>query len=422
MRNVKYLQCTCCNQKYEPAPGRYTCDVCGPADGILDVVFDYDYISGKCSKKSLADDRDRSIWRYMPFLPVDPGGPKPALRVGGSPLYKTGCLAGDIGLETLYIKDDGINPTASLKDRPSAIAVSRALEEKASVICCSSTGNAASSLAGSAASAGMKSVIFVPGRAPQGKVAQLKIFGADVISVLGSYEDTFRLSALAIDRYGWYNRNAAINPYLVEGKKTVSLEICEQLAWEVPDWVICSVGDGCTIAGVWKGFYDLYQTGFIGKLPRIAGVQAQGCAPLTKAFFTGKKFEPAEENTIADSIAVGVPRNPVKALNAVRDSGGTFMNVTDDEILSAMRLLGRSTGVFGEPAGVAGLAGLKKLVQQGIIGRTETVVCVVTGNGLKDVGNAVKAAGDPIAVDPDGKELFEILEKIIGSGSTSDVH
>lgn len=414
MKNVKHLQCINCGKTYPAEPGVYTCPDCGPADGILDVIYDYDYIAKNYSKDYFANNKNYSIWRYEPFLPVQPDGPKPTLRVGWSPLYRTKALAEAIGLENLYMKDDGQNPTASLKDRASAVAVAKAAEEKAPIIACSSTGNAASSLAGNAASIGIKTCIFVPGRAPQGKVAQLRIFGANVISVQGSYEDAFKLSAAAIERYGWYNRNAAINPYLVEGKKTVTLEICEQMNWQVPDWIVFSVGDGCTIAGAWKGYVDLYKAGFIDRLPKVAGVQAEGCAPLTKAFHSGKKFEPTEENTIADSIAVGVPRNAEKALRAVRESKGTFINVSDVEILAAMRLLGNTSGIFGEPAGVAGLAGLKKLVANGTIGKHETVVCAVTGNGLKDVNNAIKAAGEPIKVKPDLDELFSVLEGIPG--------
>lgn len=414
MRNVKYLKCINCGETYTPLPNRYTCDKCGQAEGILDVVYDYDYISNVCNKEYFINNKDYSMWRYEPFLPVVKDGPKSKLRIGWTPLYKTDVLAQDIGLKELYIKDDGLNPTASLKDRASAVAVAKALEENKKIICCSSTGNAASSLAGNAASSGIKTVIFVPSRAPQGKIAQLKIFGANVISVKGSYEETFKLSAIAIEKYGWYNRNAAINPYLMEGKKTVTLEICEQLNWETPDWVVVSVGDGCTIAGVWKGFIDLYNTGFIKKLPKLAGVQAEGCAPLTKAFFDNTKFIPTEENTIADSIAVGVPRNAEKALRAVRDSKGIFVNVSDDEILSAMKFLGSRAGIFGEPAGVAGVAGLKKLVKDKVIGYDEKVVCIVTGNGLKDTKNAIKAAGNPIEVEADGKDLFSTLEKLEG--------
>ncbi|HZW83961.1 MAG TPA: pyridoxal-phosphate dependent enzyme, partial [Candidatus Deferrimicrobium sp.] len=257
---------------------------------------------------------------------------------------------------------------------------------------------------------GLKSFIFVPGRAPQGKVAQLLIFGANVISVQGSYEDAFRLSAEAIERWGWYNRNAAVNPYLVEGKKTVALEIAEQLNWQIPDWVVLSVGDGCTIAGVWKGFLDLHRAGWIDRLPKLAGVQSTGCSPLVDAFADQRPWIPAEENTLADSIAVGVPRNPEKALRAIRESGGTMVAVSDQEILEAMRELGRTSGIFGEPAGVTGQAGLKRLLAAGVIGCNETVVSIVTGNGLKDVKNAIAAAGEPIKLDPSLPELIKDLE------------
>ena len=263
------------------------------------------------------------------------------------------------------------------------------------------TGNAASSLAGNAAAAGFKTYIFVPERAPKGKVAQLMIFGANVISVKGNYEETFKMSAEAIEKYGWYNRNAAINPYLSEGKKTVALEIAEQLNWEMPDYLAISVGDGCTIAGVWKGFKDLYAIGFIDKLPRLISAQSYGCYPINRAIQENKPWEPMEENTIADSISVGVPRNADKALAAIRESNGLAVCVTDEEILAAQRLLGRTCGVFGEPAGVTGAAALKKACEQGLIEKDATVVSVVTGNGLKDVANAIKSAGEPLHIEPD---------------------
>ena len=277
-------------------------------------------------------------------------------------------------------------------------------------IACSSTGNAASTLAGNAAAAGLATYIFVPSRAPKGKVAQLMIFGATVISVDGSYEDTFALSKAAIDRWGWYNRNAAINPYLSEGKKTVSFELMEQLGWQVPDYVALSVGDGCTIAGVWKGLKDLYETGFIDRLPRLISVQAEGCCPLNRALQTGEPWSPMEENTLADSIAVGVPRNADKALNAVRESKGIAVNVSDEEILEAMRLLGRTQGVFGEPAGVTGTAGVKKALELGLIDPDSTVVSIVTGNGLKDVANGIRAAGEPMLVRPDLDALLSAFD------------
>ena len=410
MKNVKHLECINCGKTYPAEPGVYTCPDCGP-EGILDVIYDYDYIKSRVSKESFKENREYTIWRYTDFLPIKPDSARPRLRVGWTPLYDTAVLAEAIGLDKLYMKDDGQNPTASLKDRASAIAVVKAMEEGAKLIACSSTGNAASSLAGNAASVGMRTCIFVPQRAPQGKIAQLQIFGATVISVQGDYREAFQLSAEAIKKYGWYNRNAAINPYLAEGKKTVSLEICEQLDWQVPDWVVFSVGDGCTIGGAYKGFLDLYNVGFIDRLPKFLGVQASGCDPLTRAFISGGKMEPTAENTLADSIAVGVPRNPEKALRAVRKTGGVYINVSDDEILAAMRLLGNPSGIFGEPAGVAGLAGLKKAVAEGIIKRNETVVCAVTGNGLKDVNNAIKAAGEPMKVNPNLDELVSALEQ-----------
>ena len=410
MKNVKHLECINCGKTYPAEPGVYTCPDCGP-EGILDVIYDYDYIKSRVSKESFKENREYTIWRYTDFLPIKPDSARPRLRVGWTPLYDTAVLAEAIGLDKLYMKDDGQNPTASLKDRASAIAVVKSMEEGAKLIACSSTGNAASSLAGNAASVGMRTCIFVPQRAPQGKIAQLQIFGATVISVQGDYREAFQLSAEAIKKYGWYNRNAAINPYLAEGKKTVSLEICEQLDWQVPDWVVFSVGDGCTIGGAYKGFLDLYNVGFIDRLPKFLGVQASGCDPLTRAFISGGKMEPTAENTLADSIAVGVPRNPEKALRAVRKTGGVYINVSDDEILAAMRLLGNTSGIFGEPAGVAGLAGLKKAVAEGIIKRNETVVCAVTGNGLKDVNNAIKAAGEPMKVNPNLDELVSALEQ-----------
>ena len=397
MKNVRHAKCVKCGKLYEATPNLTNCS-CG---GILDIVYDYDYIKANLTKKKLAARRDNSMWRYRELLPVEEDTPNTPLRVGWSPLYEADRLAKQLGIKKLYVKDDGINPTASLKDRASAMAVAKAREAGAEVIACSSTGNAASSLAGNAAAAGLKTYIFVPSRAPKGKVAQLMTFGATVISVQGSYEDTFELSKAAIDRWGWYNRNAAINPYLSEGKKTVALEIMEQLDWQVPDYIAISVGDGCTIAGLWKGLKDLHAIGFIDRLPRLISAQAEGCCPLNRAIETGEPWHPMEENTLADSIAVGVPRNADKALMAIRESNGVTVNVSDEEIMAAQKLLGRTCGVFGEPAGVTGAAGLKKLCEEGRIEPDATVVSVVTGNGLKDVANAIKSCGEPISIPSD---------------------
>ena len=407
MNYVLGAKCVKCGKEYEAVPDLTTCS-CG---GILDIVYDYAAIRRDFSPRDLENCRDYSMWRYRPLLPVEEASPAPPLRVGWSPLYRADNLARELGLDTLYIKDDGLNPTASLKDRASALAVVKAREAGADTIACSSTGNAASSLAGNAAAAGLRAYIFVPGRAPKGKVAQLKIFGATVVSVEGSYEDTFALSRAAIDRWGWYNRNAAVNPYLSEGKKTVTLEILEQLGWRAPDYIALSVGDGCTIAGAWKGLKDLYAAGFIHRLPRLISVQAEGCCPLNRALRTGEPWQPMAEDTLADSIAVGVPRNPDKALNAIRESHGVAVNVSDGEILAAMRLLGRTQGVFAEPAGAAGTAGVKKALELGLLSPDATVVSIVTGNGLKDVQNGIRAAGEPLSCPPRMDALLEVFDR-----------
>ena len=402
MKNVKYGQCIKCGKTYPAAPDLTTC-TCG---GVLEIVYDYDEIKKRLTKAVLAERPERTMWRYRELLPIEETTEPTPLRVGWSPLYDEPRLAAQLGLKQLWVKDDGLNPTGALKDRASAMAVAKAREAGAGVIACSSTGNAASSLAGNAAAAGLATYIFVPSRAPKGKVAQLMTFGATVISVQGSYEETFELSRQAINRWGWYNRNAAINPYLSEGKKTVAYEILEQLGWQAPDYIAISVGDGCTIAGLWKGLKDLYAVGLIDRLPRLISAQAEGCCPINRAVVRGGGWEPMEENTFADSIAVGVPRNGDKALMAIRESRGLAVNVSDREIMEAQQLLGRSCGVFGEPAGVTATAGVKKLCEQGILGREETVVSVVTGNGLKDVANAIKACGEPISIPGDMNALL----------------
>ncbi|MEW5865643.1 MAG: threonine synthase [Bacillota bacterium] len=409
MGYVRCLQCVKCGGIVEDGHAVLTCPKCGD-EGILDVIYDYESIAHGVSRESFARTGEASMWRYMPFLPVDPAWARPPLRVGWTPLYDARHLARALGAGTVFVKDEGVNPTASLKDRASAIAATRANAAGRRIVACASTGNAASSLAGCASSMGLRSCIFVPRRAPRGKLMQLLIYGATVVSVNGCYHDAFSLSAAAIRKWGWYNRNAAINPYLVEGKKTVSFEICEQLGWEVPHWVVVSVGDGCTIAGVYKGFYDFHRVGLIPRIPRILGVQAAGCQPLVQAFASGEPFRPSPEDTIADSIAVGVPRNPTKALNAVRRSGGTMIAVRDEDILDAMRLLGATTGVFTEPAGAASLAGLIAAFEKGCIGRNEAVVVIATGNGLKDIANAERAAPASIEVGPCLEDLEEKLK------------
>lgn len=408
MAHIKGYECTICNSQYEGNENLHTCPKCGQK-GILEIIYDYKKIKQSLTKSYLANCTDNSLWRYSSLISVDPGRRQKYLHVGNTPLYRARKLDNMLGFKKLYIKDEGVNPTASLKDRASIIAVADAYNIKANTICCSSTGNAASSLAGNAARVGIKTVIFVPKRAPVGKLAQLLVFGAKVIVIEGSYKDAFEMSQKAIEKWGWYNRNAAINPHLVEGKKTVALSIAEQMNWNLPDWVVVSVGDGCTIAGVYKGFYDLVQIGITDRIPKLLGVQSDGCCPFVNAHINNESLKPAEENTIADSISVGIPRNPVKAMRAVEKSGGSWIAVSDHNILKAMKVLGSNEGVFTEPAGATSLAGAEEALKIGIIKPGESVCIVATGNGLKDTKNAMEAAGKPIYIEPDINELMKVI-------------
>lgn len=404
------LRCILCGASFCPGEVEYTCPTCG-LDGTLDVLYDYDEAARTMTRTALAG-RAASLWRYGEILPIEDDNSIPFLSVGWTPLYEAPALAKEYGVGEFRVKDDGRNPTGSLKDRASAVGVARAIDLHQRIIACASTGNAASSLSGFAAVGGMKSFIFVPEKAPAAKVAQLLVYGASVVLVKGDYADAFNLATAAIEKYGWYNRNCAINPYLVEGKKTCALEIAEQCGWKLPDRVFISVGDGCCIGGLYKGFSDLFRMGLTSRIPRITGVQADGAKPIYDAFKSGADrviFGPAD--TLADSISVGAPRNWAKALRAVRESYGDMVAVSDEDILSAIPELSRKSGVFGEPAGVASFAGFRKMAQEGLLGKKERVVVVVTGNGLKDIESARKSVGSPMVAEPSIEAFSEQLER-----------
>ena len=410
MPRPSVLKCVLCDKEFTPDNAPYTCDACG-LDGTLDVLYDYPSIRKLISRSSLSQDRDRSLWRYKAVLPVIEEASVPQLNVGWTPLYRSKRLAETYEVGEVFVKDDGRNPTGSLKDRASAVGVAKALDFKSSVIACASTGNAASSLAGFSAVVGLKSFIFVPENAPAAKVTQLLVYGAAVMLVRGDYADAFKLATEAIDKFGWYNRNCAINPYLVEGKKTCAMEIAEQLNWEVPDRIFISVGDGCCIGGLYKGFFDLGELGLIDKMPKITGVQAEGSKPIYDAFKAGASrvtFGKAE--TLADSISVGSPRNWAKALRAVGKTSGDMLAVTDQDILEGIPELARATGVFGEPAGAAAFAGFKKAAKAGLLNKNDRVAIVVTGNGLKDIANAQKSVKQPVRVEPNMVDLERNLK------------
>ncbi len=407
---IRGYRCTVCGEFFETKEAMMTCPHCGEK-GILDVEYDYDALRLVLTKDYFKNNRDYSMWRYFPLMGIEEENIHKMLRIGWTPLVKSYNLSKELGLKELYIKDDGLNPSGSSKDRASGVAVLKAIEVGAKVISCSSTGNAASSCACHAAHMGIPAVIFVPKRAPIGKITQISLYGATLVVVDGDYKAAFRLSKEAINKYGWYNRNAAINPFMVEGKKTVSLEIAEQLNFKPTDWVVVSVGDGCTVGGVYKGFYELHKLGLIEKVPKILGVQSEGCEPFVKASREKSPPEECEENTLADSIAVGIPRNPLKALRAVENSHGCWISVPDTEIINAMSLLGKTEGIFGEPAAVTSLAGLKKALEKGIISKDESVTIIITGNGLKDPNNAQKAISKPELMEPNINKLDIYLKE-----------
>jgi threonine synthase len=337
--------------------------------------------------------------------------------VGWTAIREAPRLAAAVGVRRLFLKDEGRNPTSSFKDRASAVGVAKALEFGYQAIACASTGNAASSLAGMAASVGLPSFIFVPERAPEPKVAQLLMFGATVFRVRGSYEQAFDLCRAACERFRWYNRNSGTNPYLVEGKKTAGLEIAEQfsrgamLDGALPDWVAVSVGDGCTIGGITKGLHEYKRLGLARVMPRMLGVQAEGACPIVRAFEAKADVIPSGATTVADSIAVGTPRNWRRALAWVRASRGAMIAVPDDAILGAMRETARLGAVFAEPAGAASIAGLRAAVAAGLVPGDATALAVITGNGLKDIRAAMNAAGQPHEVRPDLAAIADILER-----------
>jgi threonine synthase len=376
-----------------------TCPTCGPDDGILEIRFDLDRVRAAWRAEPLSS-RPLNHWRYRELLPLDPAAIPQNWPVGWTPVLELSRLARELGVRQLLLKDEGRNPTASLKDRASSVGVVHAMQHGATTIATASTGNAATSLAGHAALAGMKAIIFVPRNAAAPKLAQLLVYGACVFAVAGPYDDAYRLCSAACQRFAWYNRNCAINPVLVEGKKTCGLEIAEQSAagGNVPDWVVVSVGDGCTIAGIAKGLAEMHALGLIDRVPRLLGVQAAGVAPIAYALQHGELPREAVGTTIADGINVAVPRNWRKAVAAIRASQGTMVTVTDEQMLSALAQAGRH-GVFGEPAAAASIAGVKLAVERGIIGRDESVLTVNTGSGLKDTVSAMKAVGQPIQID-----------------------
>jgi threonine synthase len=403
------FECVDCSRHHALGEVEYVCPQCG---GNLDVLYDYDRVAHGFTRSALQQDRNFTIWRYRPLLPIDAASIPPPLTVGWTPIYESKSLAEQFGVKQLLLKDDGRNPTASFKDRPSALAVVKAREAGARIITTASSGNAGVALAGMCASVGLHSVVFVPANAPPAKITQLQIYGATVVLVEGSYDDAYDLCLEAGRAFGWYQRSTGYNPFMTEGKKTAAFEICEQLNWEAPDKVFVGVGDGCIIGGLWKGFSEMRQLGLIESAPQMIGVQSERAPAIVDACNGDGVARERPAQTIADSINVGKPRDAVKAIRAIRQSGGRAVAVTDESILSSIGSLARGTGVFAEPAAAAAFAGFIRLCETGVIGRDQRVLLMLTGNGLKDIAAAARTVRPGIKVRPDLSALKEAMTAV----------
>ena len=402
--NFNGFRCFACGTVQGADFGGYVCPKCG---GNLEVRYTW-------PKGAPAgwwrDESRKDIFRYRALLPVSKLELAAPLRVGQTPLYAAPRLGAKAGLKNLYLKDDGQNPSASFKDRAGAVALVRARETGAKVLCGASTGNAGSSMACLAASVAMPCVIFVPEKAPAAKIAQLLVFGAHVFAVKGTYDDAFDLCMEVCAKRGWFNRNTGHNPFTREGKKTAAFEIFEQLG-KIPDWVAVPTGDGNIIAGIWKGFCDLKEAGIADRTPKMLCAQSIDSQAISSTVWklkkAGKKavdwsqvqIAPVRATTVADSISVDIPRDGLAAVRAVLESGGAAVAVPDAEILGAIPEIARGAGVFAEPAASCAWAGLKQAARDGLVKPEETVVCMITGNGLKDIASARKSAGEPVPLE-----------------------
>ncbi len=392
----------------------------------MDIVLDYKAIRAKYQPEDILSRADYSLWRYLPLLPVAeyPGSASPLNAVGWTPVFNLEVLGKKLGLKQVWLKDESRNPTASFKDRASAVVVARAREIKAEVVVTASTGNAGAALAGMAAAVGQKAVILAPKTAPPAKVAQLLIYGATVVLVDGTYDEAFDLTVKAAEEFHWYCRNTGYNPFTLEGKKTAALEIWEWWRSVHEDWhkkigdgvdhapltVFVSVGDGNIISGLHKGFKDLLELGWLARVPRLIGVQAKGSAAIANAFHANTEMiTPVSAKTIADSISVDLPRDGVRAVRAARDTGGTYVTVEDDEILKAIAELGR-LGIFAEPAGATAYAGLVHAAAEGVVKGDEPILVLNTGSGLKDVKAAMKAVVEAPVIEPTLNALKRVIK------------
>ncbi|KUO42305.1 MAG: hypothetical protein APU95_01980 [Hadesarchaea archaeon YNP_N21] len=412
---VKELKCLKCGQNYAPEKGLLTCKKCG---GKLEVLYDYDAILEKITKDVL-ERRKNGVWKYLELLPVADRKHIVSLWEGGTPLLEGKNLSRSIGAGKILLKDETRNPTSSFKDRMMSVGISKAVEFNAKAVVTASSGNAAISLAAYAAKAGIECYAFVPAEAPTAKLAQLMIYGALAVKAVpkGIGDPTYKLMRLAQEKYGWMPlpSSGAFNPYHVEGLKTMSYEVCEQLNWKTPDWVIIPVGAGTLLSGNAKGYFEFKKLGLIEEVPRIVAIQAEGCAPLVRGFKENiPPYEiPTWENprTIAGGLVDPYPWDADTAIPYIKNSKGTAETVSDEEILKAEKMLAKEEGIFAEPSGAAGLAGFIKLVNDGAIDRSDVVVIEVTGGGLKDQKAALQLVQEPPTIEPELEQFEKIIKK-----------
>ena len=384
-----YLECINCGSRYGSEEAVYACSKCRD---LLDIRYDYGEIL-ETFEEGVWPDRPLNVWRYRELLPIRDYFRVVSLQEGGTSLQDCKRLGKELKLNNVHVKNEGENPTGSFKDRGMTVGVSKALELESKVVACASTGNTSASLAAYAAKAGIKAIVFIPsGKIALGKLTQAIVHGAKIIQVKGSFDDALKnVLGFTASHKEVYLLNS-INPYRIEGQKTLAYEVYNQLGNRIPDTVILPVGNAGNISALWKGFIDLKNLGLTTELPRMIGIQAEGASPLTAAFKSGEReIRPmSHPETVATAIRIGSPVSWKKALKAVYDSKGLMEAVTDEEILEAQRKLARLEGLFIEPASAASIAGLKKLVELGSIDKGEEVVCVATGHGLKDPDIIVK--------------------------------
>jgi len=393
-----HQECINCKTTYGIDEIVYFCNKCGD---ILEIKVDFSELT-ETLKTSDWKTKPLSVWRYRPLMPIHETTKLVTLGEGGTGLHRSQGLGNELDLKNLYIKNEGENPTGSFKDRGMTVGVTKAVELGVRHVICASTGNTSASLAAYAARAGIKCTVLIPsGKIAYGKLSQAMIHGAKVLQVKGNFDQALEFVFKIAEKHKDIYLLNSINPFRIEGQKSLGYEICEQLNNEAPDRIIIPVGNAGNISAVWKGFTEFYKLGYIKKLPKMTGIQASGSAPIAQAIKNNSdKIIPVENpETIATAIRIGAPVSWKKAVNAIHESKGTAETVTDDEILDAQKTLARIEGIFVEPASASSIAGLKKLVKNGVIGKDERVVCITTGHGLKDPDTAIKQSEKPIEVD-----------------------